>query len=264
MSQTSNKLDFFLGNEISRLENADSYELYILKNRIDECLKARKIGEQVKTNVNPGYSYIYFDKELHQEDVIKDINFDKSEEKISGVRQSDEEPISINYESIDLSRNKNVIKKEATEITNEWDIKYRQKIAIERYVHLGNQKHVRCRLIGYMSKLNHSSFYMRLLSGQSIQIKPSRGVRFYEPTTTELKCFESIESCPKQQEQEELSAKVDFQKYASEKKEPTGLISKNKLHKNMMLRGYDLELVDKIYSEYFPDKFTQQSVIATS
>ena len=156
MNDKLNELQFDIGNEVSRIKNADPFELYVLKCQINKSLEANKIAENIKENLHPGYKYVYFDTELNSEDAIMHPVVYADDKLILGVRCSDQKKISTSIFSIDLSRSssdfdENLIE-ESKEIEDPWKLKYRERIAVTRYINLNNQRYVKC---GYSCEREH-------------------------------------------------------------------------------------------------------------
>ena len=255
MTYNDSNIDFFLGNEISRIKKANSYELYILKAHIENALEARKNLEEIKNNLNQSNTYEYFDKDKQKKDVI-DI-FGMEETYVTGYRASDYHHVFVPYDAINITTAFDISKETKPEdekseaIEDYQEIKYRQKIAIERSVLLGGTKYSPCRIICYATKVNRASMHVRLLSGESIHIKKINSeLLIYKPTESELKCFEEVESNDKFQTREHELASYSAYKYFNKYLDDLSKINKKRMHKHLSLLGYEERLINKLVDEH--------------
>ena len=269
MNDKSNELQFDIGNEISRIKNADSFDLYVLKCQINKAMEASKIEEHVKENMHPDYKYVYYDNELGSEDIIINPTVFANDKVVWGIRGSDKKNISTSLFSIDLSRSSCGSDKElidnSEEIENPWELEYRERIAVIRYINLNNQRHVKCRQIGYFSKYNHNSLRFKLLTGETVLIKSSYSLKLHQVTESEKRIFKKFENDTFHQSKLRHYLETDIYNFIQENKakEQNALKLKNKAIRHMTLLGHELDLISEIIKSYDLDSLLQQEPLNT-
>lgn len=263
MRKDKTKLEFILGNEIMRLENADSFDLYILKSKIEKCLTARKIAEHVRNNVGAHMKYVYYDSQSGHEEIIKTpilVSDIGGFENVLGMRQRDEKEISIDLEAVDLSRScpydENISIDDREEMKESWKCPYRTRIAYEQFVHLGNQKHAKCFVLGYLAKWSQRTIRLMLLSGEPVILQNQWYVdsHIYHPTESEHAIFDKFENDKMHQEKikERINMEIcDFIRAKKESDTYDNVIKK--LRRRMMTLGYDIPVVNEQISRIYPE-----------
>ena len=256
MSNINSTLDFSLGNEILRLEKANSFDLYILKSQIEKALSARKIASYSKKMIHPLKCYVYFDKDTEKEEILTSAHTQNSSNLIYGIRSRDSAEVKVCPEAIDLSRCYNPSESEADtqreHMKESWKCEYRTRIAYERYVHLGNSQKVRAIILGYLAKWNHGTIRMQLLSGEPILMK-ERNIEshIYHPTEAEHLLFDKYESDIEHQKVLKNNIYKDIHKYIEEHKDKKYSHLKNGLLKHLSLYGHDLDLTEECFLEVY-------------
>jgi hypothetical protein len=247
MSITHN-IEFHLGNELARLEKADSYDLFILKSCIEKEMIERRHYGKIKNSLHLNSLYVYFDKINHQEDIIKPTYFDS--EYIEGVRQSDNTTVKIEYSSIDPSRVSTQNESEKIN-TYSWDeTPYRKRIAALRNVHYSVRGGLRTRILAYVAKLNRGTIILRLLTGEVLTVKRDSSILFFEPSDAENRIFDDVEAQERFQQREFDLAKEKLNQFVNDRSTSLDKYSRDKFFEHLALDGFHEHIINKLIDSF--------------
>jgi hypothetical protein len=255
MSKKKYALNFELGNEVSRLENANSFDLYILKTKIERCLNARKVAKYARETICGSKEYVYYDVSSEQEEIIVEPsvrikNKVEPNNGVLGIRKRDGQSVIIDFEAIDLTRSSENLDADDTNIREKidrpWELPHRSRIAVRQYIHLGNQQHTDCFIVGYIGKWNHGSIRLKTLSGETIIVKGSNiGHKIYHLTNEEHKLFDGYENDKQHQGKLKDNIYFDILNYCDRKDLDGVSLNRDKIIRSMIIMGHEPDYIEE-------------------